>query len=286
MTMWGHYLRQGRIADTLESLEGKFGIYLEKGDCFAVLIFRVKIAMGNGSLELIQLDKTGSMQPNSNFKLMTPLKNFELTSSSMHVDSARLVYRSNAVMSLMAQLRSGASVMSIREQIDLIELDEFGLDNSEPYASEDRPSYIYLAITSDKLALDAYLPATGRLIQLADQNIVPFLLIFEQALRQFPELAYALVETEREYCRSAGTKPVIGYSMNELFGDDQGARWAFGCRAEGLCASSLMSGEDLIRLLLFVGNKAGWPVEINSWPTRSLSHKCIRTYRIETRWQK
>lgn len=107
MTNWEQCLEQGRIADKMESLTGRFAIYLEKGDCFAVLISEVQIAMGNGSLELIQLDKTGSRRIDSNFKLMAPLKNFELSEFSIQLNSARLIYRGNEVMSFMAQLHSG-----------------------------------------------------------------------------------------------------------------------------------------------------------------------------------
>jgi hypothetical protein len=304
MSHWNAAHALGVIADTLESLTGRRGFYQEKHHYFPVHIGEVQIAFGNADIELIPLNHDGLLQMDSAFSLLAPLKHFTAGTIIVGLDVARLVIREEDADNLNKKLLAGATSAQSKEDIYLLERQEFRQNGAQslascapvPLASKStgdastcakgpRSNHVYLVITGDEIYLDALISSYGRFVITTDQVLHPVFLLLELAAKSAPGLSKDLIALERNYARSIGAKhPFIGESMGELFGDDQGARWAFGHREGEICASSLLKDDDLVRITKFIGESLGWHVDASVWPSRSMRQKIISTYRMETRW--
>lgn len=304
MLYWKDAQALGRIADVLESLEGRRAFYLEKGYSFSVLVGEVQTAFGNAALELTPLHAYGSQRCDEAFSLLGPLNRFRIGPSVIGLGAAHLVIEDSEVARLHALRLSGLSSREMRDQVyalesslqtlpcvdkpepaPLLQAPSESTKNDSGRTVESRTAYVYLALTKDQISLDAFIPPNGRLVVQAVQCTHPLFLLLELAAESMPELIPNLIAHEREHAAVIGTEhPLLGNSMAELFGDDLGARWAFGQRECGICASSFMKDADLVRIITWIGDQAGWPVVANSWPDKALNTTVLSTYRMETRW--
>jgi hypothetical protein len=305
MSLWRDAHTLGLIADALEAQKGRHGFFQEKGHCFPVLIEDVYTGFGNAALKLTPKNPEGSLRSDETFSFFGPLDRFYLSSAMLSLESSKLVTDDAEVALLNALHLSDARRGEISEQINLLEMRELGLrsggmridkasTNSAPECTVSdktdvnarRTNYVYLALASDQICLDAFIPPYGRMILRTDQCVQVLFLLWELAAEKLPELTAELIAIERQHARDAGkNRFILSDNMEELFGEDQGARWAFGHREADLCASSLMKDTDLIRIIKFICQRVGWHVDANMWPEKSLNAVANSTYRMSTHWR-
>jgi len=296
MWHWRDAHTLGQVADALEATAGRHGFYQEKHYCWPVLVEDVHIGFGNASLQLTPVNADGSLWRDAAFSLLGPLASYRTGALLVGLAGASLVIGECEAARLRAAFIAGASAAELREQVNLLELDappQELADRLPPAGtapvplgtcSAGRQGYVYLAFTGRQISMDALIPGYGRMVTRGEQCLQPLFLLWELASMRLPQLTAELIACEREHARVTGARPLLAATMDELFGDDQGARWAFGQREGGLCASALMCDADLVRVVRFIAGAARWQVEAEFWPGRTLPESLIKTYHMSTHW--
>lgn len=281
---------RGARADQIEGLKGLEVVFQQKSVCMPVRIQEARAHFGDGVLTLVPVKSDGELNTAEAFVLAAPLDRFQPDLPfTFWVDGARIICDPAMVKTMTPLIHAGARAYEIVELLNAAGSSRLAEPEKSPWVPPPADKHdvprVSIVRSRDEIAVDARLSTDLRVILRCATPLQPLLLLWELAGKEALELTTDLVLAERAHAKAQGKpRPLVGRSMEEVCGDDPGTQWVDGHRIGDACISAKMSVEDFERVLAFLCQRAGWPLEIAELNGATKRQRTIRTYLHDTIW--